>query len=162
MTNIHHESCTSASKYRLDGGLPVPLGPQDSPPMNYQFGYHRGTALALDLFNWYTAYKTAYAAQYGSDRAEVMGQATEFIRGLMEESCKLLNQPLDAQDNHHRGQAVGMLDSLALLVASALDGSPDARADLNREIQTSLQQNKESFCECISHAMNVNCRDMLI
>jgi len=162
MTEIQNESHTMALAYRMDGGFPVPLGLQDSPPMNYQFGYHRGTALALDLFNWFAAYKAVSAKHHVGDRAEVLSNATEFIRGLMEESCKVLSQPLDAQDNSHRGQAVGMLDSLALLVASALDGTQDARSDLDREIQSSLHHNQESYCQGINHAMNVNCRDMLI
>lgn len=137
MTEIQAEYRIPASEYRLDGGLPVPLELKDSPSMNYQFGYYRGSALTLDLFDWFAAYKAAAAKQNVCDRSEVMGNATEFVRAMMEDAVKELSKPLDGSENSHRGQAVGMLDSLALLVVSALEGTKDARADLYSEIQTS-------------------------
>ncbi len=158
MSEIQPEYRSPASEYRLDGGLPVPLELKDSPSMNYQFGYYRGSALALDLFDWFAAYKAAAAKQNVCDRSEVMGNATEFVRAMMEDACKELSKPLDGSENSHRGQAVGMLDSLALLVVSALEGTKDARADLYGEIQTSLHLNKEAYTQGISHALNVNRR----
>ena len=161
MTEIQAEYRTPASEYRLDGGLPVPLELKDSPSMKYQFGYYRGTALALDLFDWFAAYKAAAAKQNVCDRSEVMSNATEFVRAMMEDAANELIKPQDDGGNSHRGQAVGVLDSLALLVVSALEGTKDARADLYSEIQTSLHHSKVANTQGINHAMNVNRRDVL-
>lgn len=125
-------------RYEVDelNGLPVPKSIRDTKAMDFALGPVHGTALALDLFNWFTAYRQAQEAKGVPSNVEFRDVAANgFIRCVMDDAYAEIQASDSSLVQTKAGQAIGFLDSVAYLVVCALEDSPNAKRYLQEQME---------------------------